>query len=309
MFKKGLFSILFFFSIYLDAQRGDTAIQVFKEAEAELKSLLKETFYSRDEKVRQAGNKKFITAWNGIISNPKILDYPFDSLKKDVSILSPKDKKFKLITWDYHKDDGTYAYFGYLLVNNSKRIKTGWFSHETIEGYEHFFLFDNSPLIKNPESYIGTPAKWFGMLYVGLIECEGYYTLLGVDKNDNITQKKFVDVLYFKTDGTPVFGKDVFSFPKKNPRRVVFEYSSDVSMSMRWHEKSSQIVYSHLSPNKEGDVLKDQPQYYGPDFTFDALQLRKNRWYTIEDIYVENGKTRNDKKKHSDKETPILKPK
>jgi hypothetical protein len=306
MFKKVIFSILFFFSVFLNAQKTDSAIYVFKEAEIELKQLIKQTFYSKNEKERIEGNKKFIAVWDKIISNPKILDYGFDELKNDVSILSPKDKKFKLITWDFHKEDGTYAYFGFLLVNNSKRIKKGLFKHETIEEYEYFKLIDNSAIIKNPETHVGTPAKWFGMLYYSIVECEGFYTLLARDMNDKITQRKFVDVLYFKSDGTPVFGKDVFRFPKKNPRRIMFEYSSDISMSLRYNEKTNQIVYSHLAPKQGGAELEGQFQFYGPDGSFDALELKKDKWITIEDIDARNDKNKNDKKKHGKEQTPII---
>lgn len=224
--------------------------------------------------------------WDKIIGNPKILDYPFDSLKTDVSVLSPRDKKFKLITWNLQRDDGTHAFFGYLLVRNSKRIKTGLFKYKTEEEYEYFRLFDRSATIKNPETYVGTPDKWFGMLYTQLVECDGYYTLIAWDGNDKLTQRKFVDILWFKPDGTPVFGKDVFRMEKKNPRRMMFEWSTEVSMSVRYNEKRNMIIYSHLVPRQRDGVLDNQFQFYGPDAQFDALELRNNRWVVVEDIQV-----------------------
>ncbi len=311
MFKKVIFYFLIFFSVFLNAQKVDSTLYVFKEAENELKQLIKQTFYSKNEKERIDGNRKFIAVWDRIISNPQILNYGFDSLKNDVAILTPKDKKFKLITWDFHREDGTYAYFGFLLVNNNKRIKKGLFRHETVEAYEYFKLIDNSAIIKNPETFIGSTSKWFGMLYYSVIDCDGYYTLLARDINDKITQRKFVDVLSFKSDGTPVFGKDVFRFPKKNPRRLMFEYSSDISMSLRYNDKLNQIVYSHLAPKQGGGELEGQFQFYGPDGSFDALEMKKDKWVTIEDVDARNDKSKNDKvKKPNPKDqTPIFKPK
>jgi hypothetical protein len=309
VFKKVIFILLLFFGIYSPAQKSDSSLFAFKQAEWELKQLQK-GFTSRVEAERVETNKKFIAVWDRIVSDPAILSYAFDSIK-EVSVLTPKNKKFMLITWNLHKDDGTHAFFGYLLVNNSKKIKKGFLNHDKVEAYEHFKLLDNSLMIKNPETHVGTPDKWFGMIYYALIECDGYYTLLGYDPNDKLTRRKFVDVLYFKPDGTPVFGKDVFKFPKKNPRRLMFEYSSDAIMSLKWNGKRDQIIYSHLSSNKEGDILKDQPQYYGPDFTYDALEMRKDKWVTIENVYVENEKNKNDKAKAPDpkKQTPVYKPK
>jgi hypothetical protein len=312
--KTTFAAILLFFSVFVSAQKHDSLLSFFKSHEAVLHSIEK-GFLSRDEKERVDANKKFIAAWDEIVSNPAILNYQFDSLK-EVSILEPKNKKFKLITWNLPKNDGTHAYFGYLLVNNSKRIRKGFLHHQTIEAYEHYKLIDNSALIKNPETYVGVPEKWFGMLYYDMIECDGYYTLLGFDPNDKLVKRKFVDVLYFKADGTPIFGKDVFRFPRKNPKRLMFEYSSEVSMSLKYNTKMNEIVYSHLSPRQEGSVLEGLPQYYGPDGSFDALEMRKDKWNVVEDVDAKFEKGKQDKNwnnptnpKRKKKETPVYKPK
>jgi hypothetical protein len=292
MLKKVIFYFFILIHFASSAQKNDSAMYRFKQAEEELKQLQKVVFYSRKEADRLEANKEFITVWKSIINDPKILSYPFDSLK-DVSVLTPEDKKFKLITWDFHKDDGTFAYFGFLLVNNSKRIKKGFMHHETLNAYEAFQLIDRSSAVKSPESYIGFPDKWFGMLYTQIIACDGFYTLIGWDGNDKLTQRKFIDALYFKDDGTPVFGKDIFKFPRKNPKRLMFEYSNEVSMSLKFNERRNQIVYSHLSSREEGDVLAGQTQYYGPDGSFDALELKKDKWVTLEDVDARNKKNKN----------------
>lgn len=268
-------------------------------------------FYSRNQSERTEANKEFIEIWKSIIDNPKILDYPFDSLKKDVSFLSPKNKKFKLITWDFRRDDGSYYYFGFLLVNNKKRMKDGFLKHKTIEEYETFQLIDKSSNVKSPESYIGGPDRWFGMLYTQLIDCGDFYTLIGWDGNTKLSQRKFIDVLYFRGDGTPVFGKDVFKFPRKNPKRLMFEYSQEISMSVKYNDKKNQIIYSHLAPREEGAPTEGLFQYYGPDGSFDALEFKKDKWVTVEDIDARNEKNKNDNAAKPDpkKQKPIYNPK
>jgi len=299
VFKKIIFFFLTIINLFGLAQKDDSAMYVFKKAERELKDLQKKAFHSKTEKDRLEGNKEFMREWEKVITNPKILQYPFDSLK-DISVLSPKDKKFKLITWNFHREDGTHAFFGYLLVNNSKRIKKGFMKYETEDAYEYFRLIDRSPTVKYPETYVGSPDKWFGMLYTQLVECDGFYTLIGWDGNDKLTTRKFVDVLYFRSNGAPFFGKDVFKFPRKNPRRLMFEYSSEVSMSLKYNEKRNQIVYSHLGAKQEGTLLEGQFQYYGPDGSFDALELKKGRWVTLEDVDARNDKSENDTKSKPD---------
>jgi hypothetical protein len=291
-------------------QKPDSALYLFQHAELELMALQQKAFHSRIEKERIEGNKEFMRVWERIISNPAILNYPFDKLK-DISVLSPKDRKFKVITWNLHRDDGTHAYFGYILVNNSKRVRTGFMKYRQEDNYEFFRLVDRSATIKYPETHIGSPDKWFGMLYTQLIECGDFYTLIGWDGNDKITQRKFVDVLYFRSNGNPVFGKDVFKFPRKNPKRLMFEYSHEVSMSLKYQERRKQIVYSHLSSRQEGSLLDGQYQFYGPDGSFDALELKKGKWVVIEDIDINSGidPLKETKKPNPKKQTPVYRPK
>lgn len=308
--KKQLIYFFLVISSISFAQKADSLKSINAAKLFELRSLQTEVFYSKKEADRMAANKDFIKAIESIAVNQKALDFPFDSLK-EISTLSPKNKKFKLITWNIHKDDETHLFFGFLLVNNSKRVKKGFMKHETINNYEFFKLVDKSGSVKNPETYIGTPDKWFGMLYLDIIECEDYYTLIAWDGNDKLIQRKFLDVLYFKSDGTPIFGKDVFKFAKKNPKRLMFEYSSDVTMSLKYDDKSGRIVYSHLGPREEGTVMDGLPQYYGPDGSFDSMIQRKGKWVVDEDVDARNEKNKNDKavKPDPNKQTPIFVPK
>jgi hypothetical protein len=302
-------TVLLLLPLLSHGQKHDTTMAVFARTEKELKQLQLVTFHTKIEAERIAGNKLFLEAWEKIVYNPLILNYNFDNLK-DVSILSPSDRKFMLITWNIHKDDGSHTYFGYLLVNNTKRVKNGFLRSKTLRSYDCFKLLDRSTTAKSPENHIGTSDKWFGMLYTQLIETDGYYTLVGWDGNDKLTQRKFIDVLYFKPDGTPIFGKDVFKMSRKNPKRLMFEYSQEVSMSLKYQEKRNQIVFSHLASNKEGSLLVGQPQFYGPDGSFDALEYRKGKWVLIEDIDARNEKSKNDNVKKPDpkKQTPVYKP-
>jgi len=299
--KKQLIYLFLVISPFSFAQKGDSIKNIHAAKLFQLRSLQTEVFYSKKEADRMAANKDFIKAIESIAVNQNSLNFPFDSLK-EISTLTPKNKKFKLITWNIPKEDETHLFFGFLLVNNSKRVRTGFMKHETINNYEFFKLVDKSGSVKNPETYIGTPDKWFGMLYLDIIECEDYYTLLAWDGNDKLIQRKFIDVLYFKPDGTPIFGKDVFKFPRKNPKRLMFEYSSDVTMSLKYNQKNGNIVYSHLAPREEGTVMDGLPQYYGPDGSFDSMIQRKGKWVVEEDVDARNTKNKNDNKDKPDKE-------
>lgn len=308
----GIISFILFFCLSVRAQLSDANQKYFSGLEDSIKKISSRVFYSKKESNRFEANKQFLALWNEILKNEKSLLYPFDSLKKDVSILMAPDNKFRIITWDMRKEDQSYAYFGFIQVNNSKTTKKGLFKKVKIEQYEVFQLLDKSVTVKSPENYVADPSKWFGMLYYDIIKSDDeYYTLLGWDGNDKLIQRKFIDVLSFKPDGSPVFGKDVFKFPGKFAKRVMFEYAGEVAMSLKYNDGRKQIVFSHLAPNTPDPTLQGQYQYYGPDGSFDALTSKKGKWVYEQDIDIRKDKDKNDNSKRPDpnKQTPVYKPK
>ena len=167
----------------------DSALQAFRDKEAHLQALQQQTFYSRKEQDRFRGNVEFLAVWDDVVKDQAALTYEFKL--KEVSILTAPDKSFRLITWNVPKDDGTHAYFGYLLTRRKVSHRTGWFSRREEVTYEAHKLLDRSATVKSPETHTGGPDKWFGMLYTELIPCEDYYTLIGWDGNNKITTRKF----------------------------------------------------------------------------------------------------------------------
>lgn len=308
---KQVYTLILIISFSLGfSQKKDTVYRSPDGLTLEIKNLQKKVFESKKEAERFDANKEFIKLWYEMLQNPASMEQSLDSIK-GVSCLQPKDKKFRIITWNVFKNDGQQAYFGFIQVNNRKVTKTGLFKKSVTNEYEVFPLVDKSATVTSPETYIGDPKKWFGMLYYELIECDGYYTLLGWDGNDNLIQKKFIDILYFKPDGTPIFGKDVFRIPKKSPKRIMFQYSAEVAMSLKYNDRRNQIAFSHLAPKDEGPTLEGQWQYYGPDGSFDAYEQHKDRWVLKEDIDIRNEKTKNDNVKKPDptKENKLYQPK
>lgn len=294
------------------AQLLESDVKYYADLEDSLQNISQRVFFSKKEKNKFEANKQFIALWNEVLKDEKSMQYPFDSLKKDVSLLMAPDKKFRIITWNIIKEDQTHAFFGFIQVNNSKTIKKGLFKKETTAQYDVFPLVDKSATVKTPENYVSDPSKWFGMLYVDCIKSDDeFYTLIAWDGNDKLTQRKFIDVLYFKPDGTPMFGKDVFKFPGKFAKRIMFEYASEVAMSLKYNSNRKQIIFSHLAPNGLDPTLEGQYQYYGPDGSFDALEMKKGKWIyePAIDIRKDKDKTDNVKKPEPNKQTPVYKPK
>lgn len=293
------------------AQLSADDFSYYKSIEDSLKKIQARVFFSKKESNRFEANKQFLALWTSVLKDEKSLYYPFDSIK-EISRLTSPDKKFRIITWDLLKEDETHVYFGFLQVNNSKTTKKGLFKKETVSEYNVFQLLDRSATVKTPENYVSGPDKWFGMLYYDVIKSsDEFYTLIGWDGNDKLTQKKFVDVLYFKPDGTPQFGKDVFKYPGKFAKRLMFEYSSEVAMSLKYNKDRKQIIMSHLAPRDPDPTLETQYQYYGPDGSYDAMYMKKDKWIyePAIDIRKDKDKTDNVKAPEPKKQSPVYKPK
>jgi len=299
MKKTFLISIaLYLISFNLRAQTlDDKDLAYFKKYEDSLNMMQKKVFFSKTDTAKFRANAKFFHLMEEALQNNLSFNYPFDSLKEVNRLVSP-DKKFRLITWSIPTKEGTYFYFGLLQAMHPKTKK-----------YEVYELTDKSNLAKNPESYQSDNTKWFGMLYYSIIPCGDYYTLLGWDGNDKLTARKFIDVLSFKKDGSPLFGKEVFKMPKKIPKRIMFEYNAQVVMTLRYNPEAAAIIFDHLTP--KDSYLEGQFQFYGPDFSYDAFVFRHGKWEFEEEVDAKNprSKTDNYKRDKSKKEKAVYTPK
>ncbi len=269
----------------------DSIKNLLKEKEIHLLKLKPFAFTTKNEQQRIDSNKVFLSEMNSILQYQESFNYPFEYIKSDISILEDKDKTFRIITWNLPKNDGTHIYFGFIQR---------WQKEKETKEYQLYQLTDISHTVKGIETFVGNPQKWFGMLYYQIVDCKNYWLLLGWDGNEKLIQRKFIDVLYFKQDGTPVFGKDVFKIPKKNPRRIMFQYSTDITMSLKYDEKKGKIIFQHLSPQSESPYMKEQYQFYGPDGSVDAYTKDKNQWKLEEDIDARNNEDNYNKSKKPD---------
>ena len=150
-------------------------------------------------------------------------------------------------------------------------------------------LNDYSPYMKNPEDTITDNNKWFGAQYYGIIPVYNlntpYYVLLGWKGNTIKTTKKVIDVITFKND-KPAFGFQVFNGDGKTRKRVVFEYTRQASMLLKYEEDRHLIVFDHLVPPDKKQ--KGHPEFYGPDLSYDGYILKDGKWSFAEKLDMRN---------------------
>jgi hypothetical protein len=283
------------------SQLSDKDESYFMKYQDSLQVLARQLFpqqgHPPTDSVKAILNNKFCDLWEVALLNQLSFEFNFDSLSRDAEILKSPDEKFRIINWNVETKEGTHKYYGFIQVKNKKSGRLDLYP-----------LNDVSETVKSPETYNGDHSKWFGMLYYKIIPCEGYYTLLGWDGNDRLSTKKIVDVLSFKPDGSPYFGKNVFNnIPKKFPKRLILEFSGECTISVKYHDDKNMIVYNHVAP--PDPYLEGMYPYYVPDGSFDGLEYKRGAWTYVADVNIKNPKSRNDNvKKPKTPEKPIYTP-
>lgn len=267
------------FAQHSDDTKYRNELKMYEDSLADLGK----TFINADVDLeRKNANYQFIKTLVSALKIPNSFLYPFDSVKS-ITILNAPDNRFRLLTWHIMNDDGSYRFYGAVQMNTGGQLKL-------------FPLEDYSPLLKNPEDSVVDNSKWYGCQYYKIIKVGGdrpYYVMLGWKGNTAKSTKKVIEVLSFKND-KPLFGMSVFD-NSRNKKRIIFEYTRQASMLLKYVPDEHLIVFDHLSPpDAKSKTLMDT---YGPDMTYDGYRLKEGRWEHVENLDMRNVPDENDKDK------------
>ena len=249
MKKLILINILAFLCISAFSQKGNNSL--FAEYEDTLKVMAHQIMNAETEAEKRIANTEFITNLTEVLQYEKAFKFPFDSLPTIARITSP-DNTFRIFNWLLKRDNGAYEYFGIVHYHNKKRKR-----------YEIIPLVDNSANIRNVEQQDLDAKNWYGGLYyqIAYIKKAGrkYYTLLSWDGNDGYSTKKIMDIMYFSGKNKIKFGLPIFKHNKKeSQKRVILEYDSKKSISVKYHNKEQRIVFNHLVPPRKDFIIQKQ---------------------------------------------------
>lgn len=241
--------------------------ELFAKEIDKLNTIGQQIINADNDEAKYAANTQFKNLLEEVINNPASFDFSFDQMKS-ISVL--KANFLKIYNWVIPKTDGTFEYFAILQLKSKK--------DDTFKIVE---LIDQSETIQAPQRKTLTTKNWFGALYYELIHNkkigQNYYTLLGWDGNNNFTNKKVIETIQISANGMIKFGVPILKGEKRTERRVIFEYSENAVMSLKYHPKQTKIVFDYLVP--ASSKLKGIYEYYGPSLdTFDAFIMDKGKW-------------------------------
>lgn len=209
---------------------------------------------------------------NFILSDSSSFTASFDSIP-NLSVKTSPDLAFRLYTWVTSDYSGSvYRYFGFAQTHKNKKVNL-------------FPLHDSTEVIEKPLSKKLKADRWYGAIYYNIIQNERkgkkYYTLLGWKGKNELFTQKIIDVITFDS-GKPSFGLPVFKANNIYNNRVIFEFTSQAVMSLKYVSAPKTLVFDHIGRSTLTGVI-------GPDGTYDAFKYVKDHWEFIEDVDVDNG--------------------
>jgi hypothetical protein len=211
------------------------------------------------------------------VKSDSVFTHRFINLRYLGQIVSP-DSSLKIITWNLVLENEPGKYFCY-FIKKQDSVKENRIYRLSV-GY-------NGNPVHTDTTYTG--PGWYGALYYDIrpyiINNSRCWILLGIDFGNSDISRKIIEVLTFSPEDSIVFGRKWFVSGEEKAYRAVFEYASNAMMSLKFKSDSS-IVFDHLVPFSSAH--KDDHQYYGPDYSFDAYNFENGFWKLILNVDARN---------------------
>ena len=199
----------------------------------------------------------------------EVFAYPFNKLV-NIGILASGDEAFRLINWNIPLEAERFAYRAFILFPDG----------------EYLELEDAQELNRDLQTAELQPSEWYGALYYEIhplkTRKKTYYTLVGWDGNNSLSNRKVLDALVIDDDQKVVLGLPVFQFEDTYLNRVVYEYAESAVMTLRYLKPKEAIVFDALEPIKPG--LEGKYEFYGPSTVFSGYKLQKDGTWHLEEV-------------------------
>jgi hypothetical protein len=224
---------------------------------------------------RFRADSQFIRSLVRALKLPNSFYYPFDSLETISSLYSP-DSTFRILTWQFKKDDLLYLQEGAIQMN------------EPDGSLKLFPLFDASMFTSRPLDSVRTRKNWIGAIYYKIIlktyQDRKFYTLIGFDDYSQTSNKKWMEVLTFGPGGEPQFGGPYFSFRddsvhRPTQYRFCIEYKKEAATRFNYDPEMDMVLYDQLVP--EGDEPQKKDTYI-PDGDFEGFKWQNGQWLHVQ---------------------------
>jgi hypothetical protein len=270
--------VLVFLVLFLLGHTAFPQADPLDQDEVSLKKMFEHLYLVESDAEKKQLNDSILQVITLVLASPGSFDHPFDSLSRIGKIRSP-DNLFRIFTWNIPLSGFDHEYHGIIQVGAGKKPSCTLFVLHNLARKQEELLHTEL-----------TGENWPGALYYQILRNkagrEVIYTLIGYHFNDPFSDMKIIDVLTFNENQEPVFGKPVFRTENGIQHRVIFEYSGEVVMTVRYNPDLKMIVYDHLSPIEP--ELAGHFRFYAPDFSYDGYKWKSGMWIHQSDVDVRN---------------------
>ena len=254
------------------------------QSENKIKDLEQKIKSEQNDSIKIALSEEIEKEFSKILLSREAFYYEFKF--QYISVLKSDDNFFLTISWSIPLNNGEFKYFGFFAYQQSKkRIKT----------YNFNSLFES---LQSPEMMASRNSGWHPILYYQIITKEQgrktYYTLLGWDGKDALSNIKIIDIIRFSGNGLIILGEKLIQGQGKKFGHIEFEFNERSVMTLKYMNNA--IVFDHLAPIDP--QYKGIAAYYGPDGTYDGLIFEDGKWNLIEAIDIRNPKMKTIKQKN-----------
>ncbi len=275
---------VFLFSLPLLTVAGPVDFRAYEDS---LKKMALEMVEPENDFERLALNHEFKTFFEKVLRMEGSMDYNFDSLTT-ISRLKAPDGSFRIISWYVPLENSKFEYFGFFQSYDERRNM-----------YQLFPLWDRGSQAEDARFASFDHENWYGAYYLELIHHryrrEDYYLLLGWRGDNPLTRQRIIEPIRVMGQGRPSFGQPVFRFDNNKHRRIIFEYSARVSMTMRYEPQVLEqgrrpvdvIIFDRVAPTHS--FLRGHYQFYVPETNiFDGFYFEDGKWIFVKDIDARN---------------------
>ncbi len=186
-----------------------------------------------------------------------------------VSDVEAKGGALRLITWAFPLASREWAHMGFLV-----RPRRGG-------GVLCVPLRDKKLLVGDgmiQESWLteaGDANSWVGAVY---FDAKAFpygrdtaYLLIGVAGYNAFVARRVIETLHVTPAGEAHFGLPLLMQGQRRLGRIMLSHGARVGAEINFVPGKNQVLMDHLSPSS--DAYVGMPAYYGPDFSYDALEL------------------------------------
>lgn len=272
-------SILFLLAIVCNARVCGQSIEQIKSRLSEFMTMAAEEYdYDKKQEYVSSFSELLLTT----LKRPNSLSLSFDSIPH-LNVITSADGSVRIFSWGSPKGSGEYSYHS--IVQRRMGDKKSPLS-------DVYVMNDIKQNVLKPEEAILRYPDWYGCLYSDIIETQDmgktYYTLLGLDFNNSVSHKKYIDVLTFNPQGIPSFGAPVFVDNAGIKSRIVFEYSARSVMHLKYHPEVKKIVFNWLYPVVP--EKRHDKSYYVSDVTYDGYEFRLGKWMKVKNVLLKKSR-------------------